>query len=373
MRGQCPSEWANYLKLHKIDDVSFAGFSLPRVSYDHIVLEGVDLRNSNFSSSNFPDSSFIRTNLSGASFCGARLCNTCFDYSNLTYTDFSRSDPMHTNMRYADLRYANFRNADLRFTNFEGSDLRGANFKNAVLREVCLENTKLDDAVFNGSVIVNSDFRGALGLENCIHNGPSSIDHLTIQNTGTLPTIFLRGCGLPEKLIEYYPSLLNQTISFYSCFISYSHGDKLFARRLHDQLQGRGIRCWLDEHQILPGDDIYAEVEKGLKLWDKVLLCASEISLNSWWVEREIDRAFKREMELTKKKDKSVLTIIPINLDGHLFEWDHAHASALQKRLASDFVGWETDNSKFEASFEGVVKALKAEGGAREKPPESLL
>jgi hypothetical protein len=25
--------------------------------------------------------------------------------------------------------------------------------------------------------------------------------------------------------------------------ISYSHEDKLFARRLHDTLQGRGIRC----------------------------------------------------------------------------------------------------------------------------------
>jgi hypothetical protein len=29
--------------------------------------------------------------------------------------------------------------------------------------------------------------------------------------------------------------------------------DKLFARRLHDTLQGRGIRCWLDEKQMLPG------------------------------------------------------------------------------------------------------------------------
>src|ERR1039457_224253 len=50
--------------------------------------------------------------------------------------------------------------------------------------------------------------------------------------------------------------LLNQAIEFYSCFISYSHAEKPFAYRLHDTLQSRGIRCWLDEHQVLPGDAI---------------------------------------------------------------------------------------------------------------------
>jgi len=48
-----------------------------------------------------------------------------------------------------------------------------------------------------------------------------------------------------------------EPIQFYSCFISYNHTDKSFARRVHDTLQGRVIRCWLDEKQMIPGDDIY--------------------------------------------------------------------------------------------------------------------
>ena len=80
-----------------------------------------------------------------------------------------------------------------------------------------------------------------------------------------LPLPFLRGCGWSDALIDYIPSLLGEAISFYSCFISYSHEDKAFARRLHDQLQGRGIRCWLDEHQVLPGDDIYEQVDRGIR------------------------------------------------------------------------------------------------------------
>ena len=109
-----------------------------------------------------------------------------------------------------------------------------------------------------------------------------------------LPDVFLRDCGLSDRFIEYYPSLLNQAIDYYSCFISYSHAVKSYAQRLHDALQGRGIRCWLDEHQMLPGDDIYERVDQGIKLWDKVLLCASKDSLTSWWVDSEINRAFDK-------------------------------------------------------------------------------
>ncbi len=217
----------------------------------------------------------------------------------------------------------------------------------------------------------------AKGIETIKHLSPSTIGVDTLYNSGgKIPDVFLRGCGVPENLITYLPSLLTgpAPIQFYSCFISYSHEDKKFARRIHDTLQGRGIRCWLDEKQIRPGDHIHDAVDRGIRLWDKVILCASKDSLNSWWVEKELSKAFAKEADIQKKEKRRVHAIIPLALDRYIFDsWIHSLKDDVLTRSVADFTGWESDNAKFESEFEKVEKALRADEGAREKPPKPKL
>lgn len=52
--------------------------------------------------------------------------------------------------------------------------------------------------------------------------------------------------------------------------------------------------------------------------------------------------------------------------------WESVKAS-VHSREAIDFRGWETDNAEFEQQFELVVKALRSNEDAQEKPPTQRL
>ncbi len=252
-----------------------------------------------------------------------------------------------------------------------GASLVRACFDGAILVRTSFDGAVLDGASFNGAqlgetAIGGVDLSRVVGLKNVIHRGPSKIATSTLERTAMgleknvarqgEVEVFLRGAGVSDVYLETFRLSLGQPIEFYSCFISYSHTDKNLARRLHDQLQARGIRCWLDEHDLKPGDRILDVVSEAIRLHDKILLCCSEASLSSWWVKDEIRKAQERE----RRDGRDI--IIPLMVDRYLLEgWEDGLAADLRSRLAADFAGWEHDNAKFEEQFERVVKALRTD------------
>lgn len=282
-----------------------------------------------------------------------------------TGADFTGADLSHANLIGADLSHANLHRANL-----SGAILIGANLTEAKLCE-----TNLEGAILCDTVLVGLNLGHALCLDTCRHDGPSAVDFSTLKLSGSLPVEFLRSCGLPEILIDYLPSILHQAIEFYSCFISYSRTDEKFARRLHDELQRRGIRCWLDRHQILPGDDLHEQIQHGIRLWDKVLLCCSEASLKSWWVDNEIETAFSKERQLMELRGQKTLALIPLDIDGFMFS-DACRSGKKEQikcRVAADFTGWTVDARKFQSAVDRLVRALRADGMGRGQPPPSKL
>jgi len=300
---------------------------------------------------------------------------TDFTGANLTRTDFGFAYLNRSDLGGAELPGAALCDVDLTEADLRGTTLIWTDLHRTIFNRTWLDQAHFDNAFAASTVFVDVDLSSVIGLEKVKHHGPSSIGMDSIyKSRGQIPEVFLRGCGVPENFIIYMKSLTMNPIEYFSCFISYSHQDKSFARRLHDQLQARGIRCWLDDHQILPGDDIYEQVDRGIRMWDKVLLCCSQQSLSSWWMDNEVATAFSKEQQLMKDRQKKVLSLIPLNLDGYMFseEWSSGKRQQIKERLAADFTGWETSNSKFEEQFERVVKALQTEG-AREMAPVSRL
>lgn len=309
-------------------------------------------------------------NLHGAELSGADLKGASLREANLGRAWLFMARLGGTDLRGSNLARANFNGADLSDANLSGVHASGTIFRRTVL-----VNTLFTEAFLSETIFAFTSLNAAKDLETCNHMGPSALDHHTLIASGRLPEVFLRGCGLSDDFIKFLPSFRNQPIQFYSAFISYHHEDKPFARRLHDGLQGRGIRCWLDEHQIKAGDKIHPAVDEGIRLWDKVLLCCSEAALASWWVNQEVEKAVAKEEQLSTERGKDVLAIIPLNLDGYMFrkEWNDWKKRVLTTRAAPDFSGWDRDNSKFEAQLEKVIQALRADTGARVPPPKPLL
>jgi uncharacterized protein YjbI with pentapeptide repeats len=110
--------------------------------------------------------------------------------------DALRPDLTAANLMGADLIGSDLSNADLR-----GADLSGADLSDADLRYAELSDANLSRADFTRTVLFETDFSvldlsSGIGLETCVHLGPSIIDHRTLERSGPLPISFLRGLGL---------------------------------------------------------------------------------------------------------------------------------------------------------------------------------
>jgi hypothetical protein len=277
------------------------------------------------------------TNLSGANLSGAEL-----DVANLIGTDLSGTDLSGAHLGGAiligaTLSGANLSKADLLLANLNASNLSGAN---------------LTEANLSATVFGSTDLTSVIGLETCNHQAGSVIDHQTLAQSGPLPLSFLRGVGLPDNFIEYLPSLLNQAIQHYSCFISYSTKDQQFAERLHADLQNEGVRCWFAPHDMPIGAKIIDAIDEAIRLRDKVLLILSEGAIGSDWVQGEVTRA------LDEERTRKQVVLFPVRIDDAVMQTSEAWARLLRgQRNIGDFTRWK-EHDAYKRSFERVVRDL---------------
>ena len=307
--------------------------------------------------------------------------------ADLSFADLSKINMSLCDFQEVDLRDANLEGADLSFSKFIWTDLSGANlyrtnlrsatFGEAILKDADLRYADLSFTVFNDSNLRKADLEGAicqqtyftgidlsttLGLDKCDHWTSSNVDLRTLIDSRELPIEFIHGCGISRFLIEHLNDIKDDPRQFYSCFISYSQKDYDFARKIYSDLVQEGVRCWFAPENMRFGRKVRGQIDQALSEYDKLLLVLSEDSMKSTWVEYEILRVRRRELQ------DNLRLLFPISLvpfeelrGWELFCSDEGRdlAREIREYFIPDFSSWNMDQKSYSQSFERLLFELK--------------
>lgn len=311
-------------------------------------ISGMDLLGVNFQRANLRGVNLQRTNLFGANLQEANL-----QEAKLRETNFIGANLLRANLIAANAQGAKFQEANLQKANLYGVNLQVANLWRANMVESILEQ-----AIVGFTIFADIDLRDTKRLDMVKHHRPSTIGIDTLYKShGQIPEVFLRGCGVPDSMIEYARALVaaEQPIDYYSCFISHSSHDEALAERLYADLQSKGVRCWYVPHHMQIGEPILSGIDRGIRLHDKLLLILSESSVESGWVEQEVHMALARE-----KTDRRRV-LFPIRIDDAVIESRQGWPSVLRDTIhIGDFRQWK-EHDAYQSAFTRLLRDLKAE------------
>ena len=147
-------------------------------------------------------------------------------------------------------------------------------------------------------------------------------------------------------------------------FLCHSSTDKPKVRKLYQQLNIEGIAPWLDEEDILPGQDWQQEITKAVRSANVVLVCLSQNSITkTGFVQKEI----KHALDIADEQPEGEIFIIPVRLEecnvpDRLSRWQWVNIfedngyirlmKALKMRADNLSVALNVNTSKFESNPE---------------------
>src|SRR5271157_5038493 len=95
-------------------------------------------------------------------------------------------------------------------------------------------------------------------------------------------------------------------------FLCHSSGDKPAVRDLYRRLQADGFAPWLDEEELLPGQDWQQEIPAAVRACDVVIVCLSRKSVSK---EGFLQREIREALYVAEEKPEGTIFIIPVKLE----------------------------------------------------------
>jgi hypothetical protein len=122
---------------------------------------------------------------------------------------------------------------------------------------------------------------------------------------------------------------------------------------------------WFAPEDLKIGDRFQERIEESIRLYDKVMIVLSEASVQSRWVEREINAAGERE----DRENRTIL--FPIRIDETVMAATQPWAADIRRtRHIGDFRHWK-DHDSYQKAFKRLVRDLRAETNTAPEPERS--
>jgi formylglycine-generating enzyme required for sulfatase activity len=96
-------------------------------------------------------------------------------------------------------------------------------------------------------------------------------------------------------------------------FLCHASQDKPAVRELYARLNSEAwIDPWLDEENLLPGQDFDLEIYKATRDADAIIICLSKVSVAK---EGYVNKEIRRALEIAQEKPEGAIYVIPLRLD----------------------------------------------------------
>ena len=129
-------------------------------------------------------------------------------------------------------------------------------------------------------------------------------------------------------------------------FLCHASGDKPAVRDLYRRLRADGIAPWLDEEDLLPGQDWELEIPKAVRSSDAAIICLSSRAITkAGYVQKEI----KDALDVADKQPEGTIFLIPLRLE----ECD------VPERLRR----WQWVDFYQKTGYERLIRALRTRAG----------
>lgn len=122
-------------------------------------------------------------------------------------------------------------------------------------------------------------------------------------------------------------------------FISHSSKDKSFVTKLAIDLVNRGLPVWFDTWEMDTGDSLIDKIYKGVDESTYFIVILSPNSVNSRWVQKELNGALTKEETLQRRfliPIKMAECDVPLSIADRIYaDFTDSYLTALEKLIAS--------------------------------------